>query len=235
MRQSFDNALAAVLVLPSKSFGLEPKVLRPPLANAGVNRARGQSSDLTCLRKRHLRIAERYHPHGSRVAPLLFSRGPAAVSRLVVPIVVYALKRPLWRALAHVGQKPSEAISPRGAYRNAASAIVLELNNVGVEASPLHCRPHAIHRRPARSVSGRPCGYFRSHLAATTFGSAATQIIQDCDVRFPAIAQAFPITMPPVAANELKRDKVSEPLTGNVASFGHHPILSKVLSERKPK
>lgn len=60
----------------------------------------------------------------STVIHLNVSRGPSAIFRAVIPVVVDAIKRVLVRrALTHVVKERLEAISPSFAYRDSASAI----------------------------------------------------------------------------------------------------------------
>lgn len=78
----------------------------------------------------------------SRIANLLELRGPLAIARFVVPIVLLAINGVRLRRLRpHVSQKRIERIAPLFAYRYSAPAVICVLFVAGAIAPSQHCVP----------------------------------------------------------------------------------------------
>lgn len=109
--------------------------------------------------------APREIPHdnhfcSSGVSHLFGARGPAAVVRLVVAVVVDSLKRESRRLLAHVAKKVYELL-PSFADLNAAITVVLELLVVRIRTPLQHCAPRRkCSRRSGAGTLSMNCGAF---------------------------------------------------------------------------
>lgn len=88
----------------------------------------------------------------SPIQRLLFSRGPAAISRFIVAIVVNALKSESFWAVSHIVKKSGEVIAPAVADFNSASAVIAESMIGRSVASAYHSCPYPINGSPTVSV-----------------------------------------------------------------------------------
>ena len=78
---------------------------------------------------------------------MFFSRGPLAISRLVVPLVVNAFDgKVLVRFAAHVRQEVRKRVSPSLADFNSASTPIFILRIFGIQAPGFHVLPTNIFR-----------------------------------------------------------------------------------------
>ena len=92
---------------------------------------------------------------GPAISSLLKSSGPSAVIRLVVAVVIYALKSEFWRCLSHVGKKIRVA-TPAVANCNAAPPITGEFLLVRVKAALAHTHPKTMRPSAGKSVMLAP-------------------------------------------------------------------------------
>jgi hypothetical protein len=94
-----------------------------------------------------------YQPRLPRVAELLFLRGPAAVARLVVAVVVDAIERVAsGRPWAYVSEERHEIV-PLTADTDAATAVVVVLRVALVAAALFHAVPHYVLGGSGEAVS----------------------------------------------------------------------------------
>jgi len=92
---------------------------------------------------------EQYDP--ALVIGLLFSGSPTNVTRLVMPIVMDAIKRGIRRCWANVVEESLKIVEPFFGHANATSAIVRILLVCGRIASTLRMLPRAIFARASRT------------------------------------------------------------------------------------
>jgi hypothetical protein len=96
-------------------------------------------------------IAERQKDVGSTVASLFESRCPSAVARLVIAVVVNALKCQLRRGFSHIGKKIFVS-SPSVANRNPATSIGGIFLFIRIKAALAHAHPQAMRSRAGKAV-----------------------------------------------------------------------------------
>src|SRR5689334_10203953 len=84
---------------------------------------------------------------------LFAGRGPSAITRFIVPVVIDAVERAPARRVAHVGIEVREAI-PSLAHGNAAPSIMWIVPSIGVGAALFHARPNLIYARVTLAMSG---------------------------------------------------------------------------------
>jgi hypothetical protein len=127
---------------------------------------------------------------------LFFARGPLAVSRLVVAVVVDALNavQNAWPA-AHVGKERSEGYFPTFANPDSPTSIQLPLRIVRVAASVQHVCPDLKLRTHAISfgvaVSCSPLGCRFSCKASARSRVSGHHAFKPHHSSFPAIANAL--------------------------------------------
>lgn len=134
-------------------------------------------SHLHSFRKRASLKAQRVCPveHGHRASvqrefPVIVAikglfprRGPAAIARLVVPVVVgITINRLSFRSFAHVSQKVFERVPPSVADRDTHTAVSLIIGGGRVMASLIHRLPAFICRRLNHAM----CSDLRACLAS---------------------------------------------------------------------
>lgn len=128
-------------------WSLEGFLKKPAFAQSFVKQRATYSGVVSPLRHRarHSVVGD-VHVGGSVVA-LLFGRGPAAISLLVVTVVVFSVKLMFGRrASAHVGYEVVEQ-HPSFANLDASSAVPAVHAGFGICASSFHRAPNAILRR----------------------------------------------------------------------------------------
>jgi hypothetical protein len=81
------------------------------------------------------------------VCGLLFPSGPTAVVRLVVAVIVNALKRFTDRAFSHVGNEVCKRFGPSIADLYTSAAVSMKVRRLLVSASHLHCHPRFVRCR----------------------------------------------------------------------------------------
>jgi hypothetical protein len=109
---------------------------------------------------------------GVSVLFLLFARGPSAIFRAVIAVIVNALNRHAFRSRSHIGQERIEGLLPTFADGNAATAISVIVGKGRIAASVSHCLP--------RFVLGR----VRSPVLADAINlkATATSVFTACQV-----------------------------------------------------
>lgn len=179
----------------------------------------------------------------SSIARLFGSGGPAAVSRLIVSVIVNAFNRMArgWLC-SHVSQKVSE-IRPSLAHRNAAIAVVFVL----VIAPTQHIGPSCVFRSPrlagfSKSVleRRRPLEFTRHTPAA--FAAGGCQVAVSKYLGGSAFAAAMPHA-PTIDRVRISNHKEhSELLPGNVCAprslrntiaFSHNFLLARNSGQRR--
>lgn len=128
-----------------------------------------------------------------RVGRLLLSRSPPAVSRLVIPVVVYPIKSQRRRSRPHVLQKRDKANPPTLANSDPAPAVV----SIGLVSGVLAPRSHAL-PNVVLGCSGRAVGREASDAVvpqkAPTARCGARLQVTAADGRFhPAVAATAPL------------------------------------------
>lgn len=128
------------------------------------------------------------------IVSLFFMSGPAAIARLVVAIVIDAIKRMPWRPRAHMVNKRLEAVSPFVAHSYAAPAVAVVLIIVSVVTSALSVVPRMIF-----GLYGAVCcvavdqiGRIGLPVAAAAFCMSASKFRAGHGNLFSAIAKAEP-------------------------------------------
>lgn len=124
------------------------------------------------------------NPCSSGVPQLVASWCPLAVIRTVAAIVINALNSHPLRAFTHVCQEAFKTINPWLENQNPATAIILKLWDIGVQASGFHILP-----RPVRSCR-RPTVTVLLFGAPTGRAVPANQILPACRNYFSALTLA---------------------------------------------
>jgi hypothetical protein len=147
--------------------------------------------------QRNLLVANRHDSVPSRVVGLLRAGCPAAVLRLVVAVVVFALQGEAVRAWAHVANKAPEVVHPLGAHPNAARAVVLKVFAATVHAAPSRVKPGSIFAgpMPLGVVLESRRGYI-SPATSAALGMRRAEILAGDDVFSAAYASATPAKTP---------------------------------------
>ena len=117
------------------------------------------------------------------ISSLLLPSSPTAVFQQVAQIVIAPIQRQPRRSFTHVGEKVLETATllrvPAGAYRDAATAVVLPRNGFGITTTKKHTPPGVIGRSGRMgkiirivlfsnfgSIRGFPSEALKSHLLA---------------------------------------------------------------------
>lgn len=108
----------------------------------------------------------------------LFPRsGPAAITRLVVTVVVDAVQCGVCWSRSHVAQERTEIVVPLGAHLNATSTVRRIFTIRDQITSRLRGGPRSIFRRRATPVLVRELFRLFHPIAATTTNPARSQVI----------------------------------------------------------
>lgn len=133
---------------------------------------------------------------GASVPHLVAPSSPPTIRRRVRAVVVYPLNRVAGGTGAHVSQELGEVVSPFGAHRDAASAVVLKAFH-GRQVTPVLDSPprHVLARFGA--TSGRTvCRVLSSDFAAATTTADHLTIRQRIDVSRDTDAAAVTFVLP---------------------------------------
>ena len=151
------------------------------------------------LRQRHLRtkLLNRFSSIGSTsaaIAQLLFHRSPSAISRLIIPVIVYAIYGMLlgWTS-AHISIKVRE-IQPSCANANSSSSVMFESIVIPITAPSAHGNPNSILRQKPTTMTKK-----RRVLSATLPASLRTstnQLRTNTDCLATAITNTEPASFP---------------------------------------
>lgn len=128
------------------------------------------------------------------VLALFQPRGPSAIPRLVMAVVVDAIERVIRRAVAHVGKKCLKVVSPLLGHTNAATAVVIRVFMARVVAAFFRLKPRAVFPSSASSVC---CARSQRLIqqASTAFHRAITKVASAHNCALAALAQADPFPM----------------------------------------
>lgn len=126
------------------------------------------------------------------VAILFLSRGPSAVIRAIIAIVVDAVQGlSLW-PISHIFVKGSERLSPSVAYANPSSSIVRVCSVVWIAAATDHLAPNAIFGRISHSMRCKSLACHISRQAPATFSISTAQVGGHYDNHVSALASTEP-------------------------------------------
>jgi hypothetical protein len=158
------------------------------------------------------------------ICGLLFSRRPFAIGRLVIAIVVYALKRQPFRPEAHIFEEVFES-EPSFAHRNPSTAVIRIFGSSRIQAPSFHRTPNTVLRYifPVlrKAMFCFPFGCEFSIQAAAAFGETTTQVSPHGDFFFPAIALAYPIGVLSAARRESHGYQTPEASSNKTLSEAH--------------
>jgi hypothetical protein len=173
----------------------------------------------------------------SSIFVLLRPRRPAAITWLVIAIVVDAVKRQAGRFLAHVSEKILKTVAPAVAYFDATATVVFELLNFRVVAPRLHLRPRAKRDAPsADCVAVRNTGFADAFKfkAPTRLRITAAKIAAAGSCFVSTNAAAFPVydtdtRGTSVAVGNTENSQAAKYLACDIIEFGHRtaPIGSR--------
>ena len=169
------------------------------------------------------------------VLTLLAARCPAAVSRLVPPIVVDAIDGVVTCRLgAHVSKKGLEAVSPFIANQNSGPAVRSKCFVIWIKTAPFHTCPSSVFDRPLMFQLSARCPSALVSVAAATPRIAFDDVINVDHPIFSAFASAEPSGAPgkspgvfdegqptKLFANHV-RNSVSHNTSGTVRVWDHH-------------
>ena len=169
-------------------------------------------------------------PSSGPIAGLSFNRGPMAVGRLIVTIVVNSVNRVKRGWLTpHVRQKGLEIVNPAVTNLDTAPAISRVFRIGGVEAAPLERSPSLKFKAGALAV--KVCALQAICLKSTLAGlglqaSAAklclTKVCTGAYGQLAAITATFPHgIMRAGSGNSTKNSKAPKTLTRKVKKFSH--------------
>lgn len=118
-------------------------------------------------------------PTTPSITVLLLARGPSAVFRLIIPVVINAIKRmPARRTRPHVAQKVLETIKPPVAHRDTSPAVARKGLRGRTYTAMFHLRPRLVFRGTASSVCDHrlyPTLRFLLSSAATCLSASTPQ------------------------------------------------------------
>jgi len=152
----------------------------------------------------------------SSVALLLSLRSPYAITRRVIPIIIYALKRHTRWAPPHVGKKVFE-LHPSFADFDASTAVSYVRSICFRAASSFHAAPTAIRRRVMHTVLSLRKALFSSaftQVAPARLNVALSKAGSSDELGFAAITLAKPMRMAVLVSmvGKFNDDQSSEPL-----------------------
>lgn len=158
---------------------------------------------------------------------LFFAGSPAAVVRTVRPVVVDALDGVAEaRALANVGKEAAE-VGPSLAYRDAASAVAIEVDSARIQAALPHGHPRAVGRGRALVRGVAVSGEGVSVKAAATLVFSAAEVGRPRKACCAAVAATEPA---PLALNgnffETNYGESPESLSNDLESRRHRVLHS---------
>jgi hypothetical protein len=162
------------------------------------------------------------------ITSLFGTRCPAAIARLVIPVIVDTIKRQIAWRVAHIGVEVGER-QPALADCDAATAIVYVPLMLGVRAAHAHLGPNvidptarlAVRGGVPRLASGFLTGFFATDTAARI--SVPAQQARFVDLCLPsAITAAEPMYLMVKAAwDAFNYRKPSKALRCEIAKLGH--------------
>jgi hypothetical protein len=163
-------------------------------------------------------------PISSLVSIRLLWGGPLAVSRRVILIVIYPIKKPPRRRLPHVFPKRFKAVTPSIADRDPPSAVIFELAAIGIETPAFHRRPASV-KRTGHSAGCVAVGAILpagTNAATGGRGSPLKIVSQDKDI-FSAVTPAPPNGVAAFGVRIIHDDKSPKTPAGKIdASHGDH-------------
>lgn len=155
-----------------------------------------------------------------RVLALFLHRGPTAIDRFVVAIVVDALNRVLQRrARTHVGKEARERLAPRCADFDSAASVTVVVGTRGVLASHDHVLPDTILGRLAHAVRARSRSARVVIEATATRCMAASKATGRYLIRPAAVASAAPVRLVVSILRSRNNYEPPEPLPDQIVTF----------------
>jgi hypothetical protein len=129
------------------------------------------------LLHRHGLSIESHPPIVALVSVLLNSRGPSAVARFVMAVIIDAIQRVLWRwPTTHIREKAREVVLPFAAHGYPAPSVSVVARIGFSEAASLHGYPYRVFRCMAKPVCAVLGNYLVLRQAPTAFGAVPSQI-----------------------------------------------------------
>lgn len=159
---------------------------------------------------------------GSSIYALLMRSCPAAISGLVISVVVYSIERLFFGFLSHIREKAFKRNSPTLANRNSSSSIIPKLMVLGIRASTLHSNPACIGGRFIHSVSCSSNPHFLRSRTSATLNSSRGQIADLVYPNFSAFALASPVISSHPQSKAFNNDQFSESHPEQVFRFPCH-------------
>ena len=190
-----------------------------------VDGAAFQAESPTRFRHSDPFIANTHEHVSSRVAVLLLSRCPSAITRLVVAICVNPVETIAVWSRTHVSQKRAEVTPPRLLNSDAPPAVERKGWIGSIQASTFRVLPRLVLSRDAtvmfRSVTAvRLCGSFAMKTAATA-RVASAKILPDDHYIGAAIASTDPTRAPAAARLTTLYNQTADALTAHVDTLRH--------------
>lgn len=165
------------------------------------------------------------HPIARTVAGLFVGRGPFAVARLVVSVVIDAFNHQIRRALSHVCKKSLVVIKPSIADGYAAPSVPVESFVVGIATAVTHCGPHSVGSRAVmaarRPVRGDARGIHFAPQASATICSAMHKVVGSDDRRLPTRTSAQPLSVAVFDASKRDDGQSTENVGNQISNWGH--------------
>jgi len=143
---------------------------------------------------------------------------PLAVIRLIVSVIVNAVKRETRRLFAHIGEEVSE-VTPAITYFDPTATVTQPMIVVRISAALNHRRPCHVFNA---SVINERMAMFKANLATTTFRVTTAKIISLSDRLLATITKATPKRFLAPFTCWLKSYQYPETLSGQIKFSCHH-------------
>jgi hypothetical protein len=169
------------------------------------------------------------------IGSLFFGRCPAAIARLVIPIIVWvAIKRAACWALAHIGKKVLKQM-PALAHCDPAGSIIME-GMIGEIKTPVeHSLPAFVgpRRVSSRRMPMKCAGLANQKrpITAARLGSPSSQFITSDDGGLTTIATAKPISSFISPKSYGQGYQSPKTLIGDIDELGHRDLHNRLLRQ----
>ena len=153
---------------------------------------------------------------------------PTDIARLVIAVVVYAIKCHTNRTFANVSKK-GDKVMPAVANFDAASAVVFVFWCIWIAASLFHPAPSAV--QWMAFIACVSVAKLSTPFSATaSFCVAGSKTVANYDAGLAAIALAKPyFVFSLIAANRLNGYKFAKAQSGNILESTHDGLLERLL------
>lgn len=149
------------------------------------------------------------------------ARGPSAVARSVVAIVVDAIKFAVARPRPHIAKEGNKGAAPLLSHLDAAPAVPIVMRVAGVIATMLGARPRHVLgrvRMPVRAFARRRGFAF---IAATARSAASAQVLGEHRDDAPACTTTDPDRSAAVVSASMRDSQASKRLTAEIDKSRH--------------